>query len=172
MQLQKTFPLIHNPRPRVLIVACFDPRFEEATDAFPYEILNLKKGEFLLTKPGGGPTPLAYPRKTPSRCKALAKQIMFTCNRFPIEQIVLLAHAGKCGYYSTIPHHHYEQDMEEDDLALGGSLVRTILPNHQISLYNQALVNDGRDIQFREIEISDKEITPLFDWRKSYQLVH
>src|SRR3989344_2309149 len=128
MQLQKTFPLIHNPRPRVLIIACFDPRFEEAIDAFPHEILRLQKGDFILTKPGGGPTPLAYPTETPSRCKALAKQIMFTCDRFPsIVEIFLLGHAGKCGYYDTIPHLQYKEGMEEHDLALGGSLVRTIL---------------------------------------------
>ncbi len=173
MNFRKTFRVIQNPNPEVLIVTCFDPRFEEAMDAFPYEVLHLKKGAFILTKPGGGPTPLAYPVKTPSRCKAAAKQIMFTCNKFPsIVEVVLVSHGGKCGYYSTIPHHYYEDGMEEDDLSLGGSLMQIILPKHRINLYNAALINGGRETEFRRVPISQEILTPPFDWKKSYQLSH
>ena len=98
---------------------------------------------------------------------------MFTCNKFPsIFKIILVSHGGKCGYYSTIPHHQYKEGMETNDLALGGSLIRTILPNHQINLYNAVLINDGKETEFEEVQISQEIIIPLFDWEKSYQLSH
>ena len=171
MKLTQTFEAIVDGKPEVLIVRCIDFRFKKAFNAFPFKVLGLGEDDFIDINIGGGPTALAYPTETPSRCKALLNQIKLSCALFPtIDRIVLISHGGKCKYYHTIPGHRYQCGMEKHDLSFGGSLIKMALPQKKVELCNAYLVNNNREIEFETVSIAQDVRVPLFDWAKPVQL--
>ena len=134
MKLPRMFTAICNPKPKAIVIACGDPRFQDSVEELR-EFLKLPNGTYVPIGNGGGPVPLAHPTTMPDRCRGMIRQIRFYRKIFPsIERAVLLTH-GNCGYYITAPCQCRGEDKERRDVALAASVVKLVAPELHVEPY-------------------------------------
>lgn len=146
-----TYPAVINPKPKVLVVHCIDPRFVVAFKKFISD-MGIDENVDIVKKCAGGPMPLAHPQHMPSRFKWLKKQLEFTaCEKFPsIEEFVGVMHED-CGYYHVAPSCCHRTDKERKDSYLIGNSLESNFPNKKVRMYYAKFQNGGTEISFEEV---------------------
>lgn len=167
MKISAVFPVIQDPKAEVLLFHCLDPHFEYAWIGLP-RALGLEPGEYAIISIPGGPLPLAYPEDCHSRAKQTAQQVLFARDKFKKAKRCILFTHDNCVYYCTIPEHR----SATEDLALAGSLAKSLVPHWDIELQHVALFDQDRQIRFDEIAISEKIIKPPPHWFKHHKSVY
>lgn len=160
---------IVDPNAETIFITCGDPRFQEGFEDFRINFLGLQNGMYCPIIKAGGPTPLAHPMKTKSRCKGLVRQVLLYRDLFPrLNRAVAIAHGG-CGYYISVPPNHHNHGKEKRDLPLVGSLLKWLLPQCREELYYAELSAGGKRVGFEQLEASQEVVTVPEEWLISHE---
>lgn len=149
---KKVYNAVINPKPKMFIFECLDPRFRKAFRHFTSEELHVGMEDFIKVERAGGAAALAHPVKQRDAYLDLLKQIAFATKHFStIETVVIIGHQN-CGFYSEIPDHPEKEDPEKKDLPRVAKNIRDEFPNLKVECYYAYFVDDNRtQISFEKI---------------------
>lgn len=147
-----TYRAIKDPKPKVIIIRCSDPRFKPAFRDFTGEHLRLLEDEFLRINIAGGPAALAHPRAKKYDHDFILGQIKFFMGHFPsIKEVIIIGHQD-CGYYKTIDEHPDTDDKEKKDLPRAVATLSRELPEASVKAFYASFVNEDKtEIVFEKI---------------------
>ena len=141
--MQKSYPATREPKPKVLLICCYDPRFDAALREFVDGHLNLPPGEVVTIRIAGGLTILAYAKRKPDDFFCFVKQLLFTFKHFKhLEKVVIIAHQD-CGYYEEIYESDKPKNQEKVDLVVEARVVADLPPHLKVEAWFASFTGDN-----------------------------
>lgn len=155
MEQGLVFPAVMNPRPKMIVIECVEPRCGIAFEGFREAVgFDRSRGD-LLKKLAGGPVAIAHPSHMPDRAKWLRKQLLFDCDHFPsIEMIVAIMHED-CKYYNAMPEQCHRPGKERSDLPFIGGFLRHHFPQKTILLPYARFISRGTKVAFDYMSVPE-----------------
>ena len=141
--MQKSYPAIRDPKPKVLLICCFDPRIDAALREFVDGHLNLPPGEVVTIRIAGGPAILTCMQRKPDDYFSFIKQLLFAFAHFKsLERVILIAHQD-CGYYSTLYENDKPKNQEKVDLVVEARVVADLPPHLKVEAWFASFTGDN-----------------------------
>lgn len=142
-------------KPRAIAIYCVDPRFQEATEQFLSEELDLPKGAYVPFALGGGVASLTEPLRLPKDAKYVRDLISFYADHFPTVSRIILVNHEDCGKYATLVAAvpllrklaGHVSDRQKDDLRRVTEMIQRFLPRQMaIERYYASFANSERTL--------------------------
>lgn len=163
---EKTYGVLHEPKPTAIVVYCSDPRFQTAFDDFIAKELHLEKGQYVPFVVGGGAGVLANPEKLPKEFKFIKDRLELFRQQYPsIKRVVLINHED-CAYYGMLREKivnflgsfgkNINEKSREDMVLIADIFGRLLshLSGYSLELYYAKFTDDTHSkVEFEKIKI-------------------